>query len=422
MQSGGDGLTHATTTAQPARRAPGAQRPRPRERDLIARWGAGDWRGWSLRAADGAGYTVLFQGRPGGSCGPDFRDAVLMDALGQRITGDIELHLSPAGWRAHGHGADPRYDGLALHITLMAGRGEQRASALASGRLVPLVVLAAQQAPRSPAHIVPIWPCADFGARGFHAPAQARRALLLAAGWARFEERVAAFTTALSQPMALSNPAQPSWRAADAILCAALAEGLGYGRDRASLRACGERLARGAAPDALLTTGARMGAIERRRLTGLLTLLDRWRESGPLAALSGAIEAGAARAGAIGAARALTEALTVAEQGAISPGRARILAFNVTLPFVVAWARASSPATTPSLAALALAATEALPGLPSNQITREMARQLGLARLPSGALAQQGLHHLWARHCREKRCASCPCAAPPDAAARAKNA
>ena len=62
------------------------------------------------------------------------------------------------------------------------------------------------------------------------------------------------------------------------------------------------------------------------------------------------------------------------------------------------------------LAPLALAATEALPSLPSNQITREMARQLGLPRLPSGALAQQGLHHVWARHCREKRCCGCPCA------------
>jgi hypothetical protein len=53
---------------------------------------------------------------------------------------------------------------------------------------------------------------------------------------------------------------------------------------------------------------------------------------------------------------------------------------------------------------------EAFPGLPSNQITREMALQLGLERPPAGALAQQGLHHLWERHCREKRCASCPCA------------
>ena len=40
---------------------------------------------------------------------------------------------------------------------------------------------------------------------------------------------------------------------------------------------------------------------------------------------------------------------------------------------------------------------------------REMARTLGLARLPRGALAQQGLHHLWQSACREKRCDRCPC-------------
>jgi hypothetical protein len=42
-----------------------------------------------------------------------------------------------------------------------------------------------------------------------------------------------------------------------------------------------------------------------------------------------------------------------------------------------------------------------------------MARQLGLPRLPAGAQTQQGLHHVWATHCREKRCAGCPCATVP---------
>ncbi|MGH2486148.1 MAG: hypothetical protein ACRDHE_09070, partial [Ktedonobacterales bacterium] len=50
----------------------------------------------------------------------------------------------------------------------------------------------------------------------------------------------------------------------------------------------------------------------------------------------------------------------------------------------------------------------AQPGLPSNTITRLLTRQFGLARLPAGAQAQQGLHHVWARWCREKRCEECP--------------
>src|SRR5579859_1408180 len=113
--------------------------PRPREAELIARWGAGVWRGRTLRAADGAAFTVLYQGRPGGGAGPDFRDAALLTASGERVTGDIELHLSPAGWRAHGHATDPRYNNVALHITLRAGAGaSQEGTLLASGRRAPL--------------------------------------------------------------------------------------------------------------------------------------------------------------------------------------------------------------------------------------------------------------------------------------------
>jgi hypothetical protein len=62
-----------------------------------------------------------------------------------------------------------------------------------------------------------------------------------------------------------------------------------------------------------------------------------------------------------------------------------------------------------ALASRARMVYQAWPGLPSNQIVREMARTLGLARLPRGALAQQGLHHLWQHACREKRCDRCPC-------------
>ena len=399
-------MARASPAASSAAGSAASPAARPRERDLIAAWGAGRWRGWPLRASDGAAYTIVFQGRPGGSVGPDFRDAVIATAEGERLTGDIELHLTPAGWRAHGHGADPRYNDVALHITLTASHAPtgDGACALESGRRAPLVVLAAQPPPAAGA---PIWPCAGFSA------AAGQLALLRAAGWARFEQRVAVLAEAAAQAPAA---VVAGWSPADGALCAALAEGLGYGRDRAALRLCGERLAGGAAPDALLTTAARLPVIERRRLDGLLALLERWNWASPLAALTAALEAGARRAGATGASAALTEALRVTESGAVSARRARILAFNVALPAIVTWARSQPRASGPrALERLALEAVAALPGLPSNQITREMTRQLGLPRLPGGALAQQGLHHLWARACREKRCAACPCASPqPD--------
>lgn len=392
-------------TAQPKRAAPSQ---RPREADLIAQWGAGVWLGWSLHATDGARYTVVFQGRPGGSVGPDFRDAVLLDAMGARVTGDIELHLQPSGWRAHGHSIDPRYNGLALHVTLTGGRDETpAASRLASGRAVPLVVLASQRAPGAKRSPAPAWPC-HAGAGGH---AALRREALHTLGWQRFEQFVATFTTLLRASAGEEDAAHRGWRAVDSALVVALAEGLGYGRDRLALRACGERLAAGASSEALLTTIARSGHLERRRVSGLLALMERWGEGRPFLALTDALERGAARAGAAGAARALTEALLVKECGAISVGRARILAFNVVLPCVAAWAD-TLPATSPEyhLSSLARAATAALPSLPSNQITREMCRQLGMPHAPRGALAQQGLHHLWAQWCRTKQCDGCPCA------------
>jgi len=77
------------------------------------------------------------------------------------------------------------------------------------------------------------------------------------------------------------------------------------------------------------------------------------------------------------------------------------------LPFAVAAARTEGDA---AMEARAQEVFATLPGLPSNAITRTMRGRLALARLPGRARAHQGLHHLWAAHCREKRCSRCPCA------------
>jgi hypothetical protein len=65
------------------------QAVRARESALAARWAAGEWCGQTLRAETGEWYTVIYQGRPGGSGGPDFRDAVLLAADGERLCGDV---------------------------------------------------------------------------------------------------------------------------------------------------------------------------------------------------------------------------------------------------------------------------------------------------------------------------------------------
>jgi hypothetical protein len=135
---------------------------------------------------------------------------------------------------------------------------------------------------------------------------------------------------------------------------------------------------------------------ERRRLVGLLALWDRWRATGPWEPLRAALEVGPA---------AIVTALRVSG-GAVSVSRARIMAANVVFPFAAALAIQTDNA---ALAECARAAYLELPGLPSNQVTREMMRQLGLAKGPTGAAAQQGLHHLWADWCQAKDCERCPC-------------
>lgn len=386
------------------------------EADLVARWRAGEFSGRWLRTTAGEPLRVVFAGRPGGPAGPDFRDAVLARADGTRVCGDVELHLRAAGWRAHGHARDHRYDGVVLHVVAQAGGA--RATPLASGACAPLVEVATRAATGTPeSGAASVWPCQRPG-QDEPVP---RRAVLLAAGEARFAARVAAFAGWLADDATVSGG---SWRAEDRVLLVALAEGLAYGRDRAALRAAGVWLAGGGAPDALARELVRLPRLEAARLEALLALCARWGEVGPWAALRRAIgppaTAGAGERGAAadeatarrdGAAigRRLVVALAL-PGGALSPGRAAILLANVVLPCGVAIAERHVDA---ALAARLGAAYRALPGLPANQITRAMIRQLGLARAPAGACAQQGLHHIWARHCREKRCDACPCAAPP---------
>ena len=401
------------------------------EAALAARWRAGEFVGRWLRAASGERVMVVFPGRPGGPAGPDFRDAVLARPDGARLYGDVEVHLRARGWRAHGHDRDPRYAGVVLHVVLRAEGA--RATPLASGTWAALVELAAMP-PVPPVPPPPrlrpagptSWPCADLARR--LEPA-AVRSLLHNAGDARFEQRAQEFMARLAEAesgaacarcrsargrtathtgdIAACEPeslchGRGGWGGMDRVLFAALAEGLAYGREREPLRRAGEWLAGGGAPDALLRELPLLPALDAVRLEGLLTLFARWVASGPWAPLRATLDG----VGAVLAGRRLVAALVV-PGGSVSPGRAAILAANVALPCAAAWAVRHGD---PGLLARARAAYAALPGLPSNQITREMVRQLGLSHQPSGARAQQGLHHLWAHHCREKRCAQCPCA------------
>jgi hypothetical protein len=107
------------------------------EASLAARWGAGLRP--PLRLEDGRSLRVVFPGIPGGGSGPDYTGAVL-DAGGDLLRGDVELHLRASGWRDHGHARDQAYARVVLHVV-----AENDTAALttlhASGRAIPVLVL-----------------------------------------------------------------------------------------------------------------------------------------------------------------------------------------------------------------------------------------------------------------------------------------
>lgn len=132
----------------------------PAESALGGRWAAAP-RG-PLRLEDGRALKVIFPGVPGGASGPDFRGAIL-DAGGDILRGDVELHLRASGWRAHGHHLDDFYAGVVLHVVAENDLGAL-STFHASGRAIPVLVLPPLQGAFPPPFTPP---CALRTAQGF---------------------------------------------------------------------------------------------------------------------------------------------------------------------------------------------------------------------------------------------------------------
>ena len=78
-------------------------------------WRRADGSRVPLSTADGKQYRVLYSGMPGGSYGPDFRDAVLEGDDGSEVVGDVEVHRDSGDWFVHGHDTDPKYGRVTFH-------------------------------------------------------------------------------------------------------------------------------------------------------------------------------------------------------------------------------------------------------------------------------------------------------------------
>ena len=93
----------------------------------------------TLETTTGARVELLHPGFHNTDAGPDFTAARLRIG-GLAWGGDVEVHRTSGEWIEHRHDADPRYNRVVLHVTLLADRhtGKLRR---ADGSLIPEVVL-----------------------------------------------------------------------------------------------------------------------------------------------------------------------------------------------------------------------------------------------------------------------------------------
>lgn len=91
------------------------------EKDLYHIWEKQLFRRDVLLTEDARALRVEFPGLRSVEGGPDFRDARIVLG-GERRSGDVELHLTPSGWAAHGHARDGAYAGVILHVVLRRDR------------------------------------------------------------------------------------------------------------------------------------------------------------------------------------------------------------------------------------------------------------------------------------------------------------
>ncbi len=399
-----------------------AEAGNPTELELQALWQDPHLRPTQMALSDGTPIEVLEVGRWNRSLGPDFRDA-LITVGGLLRRGDVELHLRPSDWDAHGHAGDPAYEGLILHVVWQGGAP---AKTLPEG--VPTLVLK------------PFFPGAetfDFStltpavaacsaetpcrARLAESPGEAYR-LAAAAGAFRLQCKAKAFAATLAAKDAFQT------------FYEGLLAAMGYGRNAATFRRLAEEVpfARLAALPSRLRFAVLAG------VSGLLReesreLWDLWWQSGfPPALTPYAWDLRAMRpanhpvrrlAGAVGVLGAIAELLELPlellperlteasrllccelglKAAPIGANRANALVVNLFVPYRLA------------LGTLSL---DTLPELPSEDLSmpiRETWRRLtGSPRaVPKDGLRQQGLLQIYADFCNNPHivCDACPVA------------
>jgi hypothetical protein len=404
-----------------------------------------------LRTTDGRRVVVVYRGVWTHAAGPDFRDA-LLELDGRLVGGSVELHVRASDWVRHGHGADPAYATVALHVVLTDDVGAP-VRHLSVGE-IPTVELAAFL-PGPLDAFRAAQPVSELGALGVRTclPTLAGgrehelRAVLRREGWRRLTEKQLRFTQALEG----LPPGE--------VLYRGLLDGLGLVQNRTGMAAVADRLPL-IVVEAIARRHGRRGVLAAMLgVAGFLPLSPVFQElarleSSAMASVerlyhvlvdeydlrgvpSGSWTLGRVRPGnhpvrrlaslASLVASAATPGLLAAflvlplddgrgwrawlsgSRPPIGAARAGQIEVNVLAPFLAAYADATNDITLTEQSALLW---ESLPGALDDSLEKATLRQIaGERRFPIRlAIESQGLHQIGRHGCAKLRCFECPIA------------
>ena len=395
------------------------------ERVLHEAWRSADGDRSRVATRDGRRFRILYSGIPGGSYGPDFKDAVLEARDGSEIQGDIEIHRSVSDWYAHGHNEDERYGRVIFHAVGSSAREEGwRATLNAQGTVVDEIDMGP---------LLVDWDVSSVGSRARSRRAQGNGGDVVEGGdeWLDVagDERFAQLIASRKLDVDRFGP--------DLTMEMSVFECLGFPRNRTQFRILAQRL-----PWPFLVRFAHGSHRTERKVEDFEGEVDRaaellrWAggfaakpEFSPVPNLAGnppqwcnaaSRPANRPEARIVSAAHLVAEwwrgggplrwginATMVAETsaqlrgtygpiGGIGAGRTGEIVVNAVLPTIAAWAKIGGDG------ALYRAATRRYreyPSLPSNSILREAERAIRLRGCPvgriRGARRQQGAMHAY---------------------------
>jgi hypothetical protein len=89
--------------------------------------------GWTLKIINPGKWNLAEEG-------PDFKEAKI-SLNGKFIHGDVEIHFEEKDWKSHGHGNDPRYNRVVLHVILFPPKNKLKSRIKNNQHALPTLVL-----------------------------------------------------------------------------------------------------------------------------------------------------------------------------------------------------------------------------------------------------------------------------------------